>query len=214
MPPNLSHESSAKGISRIRQSCAYGVVYQCIGLRMERDREPAIQGMHVNVNECAALHRKWIRQTKYSDRGPASNCRRVVVPATFTPQIVPTHQRRFTGFDDKILSLYARGMTTREIQGHLEEIYGVEVSPSLISARHRGGDRGSEGVADAALWSRCIAILFLDALMVKMRHEGRVENRAVYVADRHRCWKATRTFLGCGPAPTKEPSSGCRCSRI
>ena len=110
------------------------MVYQCIGLRMERDREPAIQGMHVNVNECAALHRKWIRQTKYSDRGPASNCRRVVVPATFTPQIVPTHQRRFTGFDDKILSLYARGMTTREIQGHLEEIYGAEVSPSLISA--------------------------------------------------------------------------------
>src|SRR5208337_66872 len=53
---------------------------------------------------------------------------------TFTPQIVPPHQRRFTGFDDKILSLYARGMTTREIQGHLEEIYGAEVSPSLISA--------------------------------------------------------------------------------
>jgi len=53
---------------------------------------------------------------------------------TFTPQIVPPHQRRFTGFDEKILSLYARGMTTREIQGHLEEIYGAEVSPSLISA--------------------------------------------------------------------------------
>jgi putative transposase len=53
---------------------------------------------------------------------------------SFTPQIVPPHQRRFTGFDDKILSMYARGMTTREIQGHLEEIYGVEVSPSLISS--------------------------------------------------------------------------------
>jgi putative transposase len=53
---------------------------------------------------------------------------------SFTPQIVPSHQRRFTGFDDKILSMYARGMTTREIQGHLEEIYGVEVSPSLISS--------------------------------------------------------------------------------
>jgi transposase-like protein len=52
---------------------------------------------------------------------------------TFTPQIVAPHQRRFTGFDDKIVSMYARGMTTREIQGHLEEIYGVEVSPSLIS---------------------------------------------------------------------------------
>ena len=52
---------------------------------------------------------------------------------TFTPQIVAPHQRRFTGFDDKILSMYARGMTTREIQGHLEEIYKVEVSPTLIS---------------------------------------------------------------------------------
>ncbi len=84
------------------------------------------------------------------------------------------------GFDDKILSIYARGMTTREIQGHLEEIYGSEVSPSLISS-----------VAEAVVvkvkeWqSRPLdplySILFLDALMVKMRHEGRVENRAVYV---------------------------------
>ena len=100
---------------------------------------------------------------------------------SFTPQIVPPHQRRFTGFDDKILSMYARGMTTREIQGHLEEIYGVEVSPSLISS-----------VTDAVIeevreWqSRPLEplypILFLDALVVKMRHEGRVENRAVYVA--------------------------------
>jgi putative transposase len=100
---------------------------------------------------------------------------------TFTPQIVAPHQRRFTGFDDKILSMYARGMTTREIQGHLEEIYGVEVSPSLIST-----------VTDAVVeevkeWqSRPLEplypIVFLDALMVKMRHEGRVENRAVYVA--------------------------------
>ncbi len=53
---------------------------------------------------------------------------------TFTPQSVPPDQRRFTGFNDKILALYARGMSTREIQGHLEEIYGVEVSPSLISS--------------------------------------------------------------------------------
>ncbi len=100
---------------------------------------------------------------------------------TFEPKIVPRHERRFTGFDDKILSLYARGMTTREIQGHLREIYGVEVSPSLIS-----------DVTDAVLeevntWQTrplepLYPILFLDALMVKMRHEGRVENRAVYVA--------------------------------
>src|SRR6478672_1060831 len=100
---------------------------------------------------------------------------------TFEPKIVGKHERRFSGFDDKILSLYARGMTTREIQGHLQEIYGVEVSPSLISE-----------VTDAVLeevkgWQTrplepLYPILFLDALMVKMRHEGKVENRAVYVA--------------------------------
>jgi len=100
---------------------------------------------------------------------------------SFQPQIVGPHERRFTGFDDKILSLYARGMTTREIQGHLQEIYGVEVSPSLIST-----------VTDAVIeevkaWQTrpiepLYPILFLDALRVKMRHEGQVENRAVYVA--------------------------------
>ena len=53
--------------------------------------------------------------------------------ATFEPKIVGKRQTRWTGFDDKIISMYARGMTTREIQGHLEEIYGIEVSPALIS---------------------------------------------------------------------------------
>jgi putative transposase len=99
----------------------------------------------------------------------------------FEPKIIRKHQRRFAGFDNKILSMYARGMTTREIQGHLEEIYGVEVSPSLISK-----------VTDA-VWEEVQAwqsrpleavypILYLDALFVKMRHEGRVGSRAVYVA--------------------------------
>src|SRR6185369_16281961 len=101
--------------------------------------------------------------------------------STFEPQIVRKHQRRFAGFDDKIISMYGRGMSTREIQGHLEEMYGVEVSPGLISE-----------VTDAVIeelkaWqSRPLEalypILFLDALYVKIRHEGRIENRAVYVA--------------------------------
>lgn len=100
---------------------------------------------------------------------------------TFEPQIVPKHQTRFVGFDDKILSLYARGMTVREIQGHLEEIYGVEVSPSLIS------EVTDAVIEEVKAWQTrplepLYPILYLDALMVKMRHEGKVENRAVYVA--------------------------------
>ena len=101
--------------------------------------------------------------------------------STFEPQILPKHQTRFDGFDEKILSMYARGMTTREIQGHLQQMYGVEVSPTLIST-----------VTDAVIdevkaWQNrplepIYGIVFLDALFVKMRHEGRVENRAVYVA--------------------------------
>jgi putative transposase len=99
----------------------------------------------------------------------------------FEPRIVGKHQRRFAGFDDKILSMYARGMTTREIQGHLEEIYGVEVSPSLIS------EVTDEIIEELQQWqSRPLEslypIVYLDALFVKMRHEGRVENRPIYIA--------------------------------
>jgi putative transposase len=99
----------------------------------------------------------------------------------FEPQLVKKGQTRFDGFDEKIISLYARGMTQREIQGHLEEIYGVEVSPSLIST-----------VTDAVLdevraWqSRPLdavyPILYLDALEVKVKSQGRVVNKAIYIA--------------------------------
>jgi putative transposase len=99
---------------------------------------------------------------------------------SFEP-ILAKHERRFAGFDQKILSMYARGMSTRDIQGHLEEIYAVEVSPSLIS-------EVTEAVMeDVRAWqSRPLdpvyPIVYLDALMVKMRQEGRVENRAIFVA--------------------------------
>lgn len=100
---------------------------------------------------------------------------------SFERKILPKHERRFTGFDQKILSMYARGMSTRDIQGHLEEIYAVEVSPSLIS-------EVTEAVMEEvrAWQSRPLdpvyPIVYLDALIVKMRQEGRVENRAVFVA--------------------------------
>jgi putative transposase len=99
----------------------------------------------------------------------------------FEPKMVKKNQTRWAGFDDKILSMYSRGMSVRDIQGHLEEMYGVEVSPSLISDV-------TDGVMEQArIWQNrpldsFYAIVFLDALYVKMRYEGRVENRAVYVA--------------------------------
>lgn len=99
----------------------------------------------------------------------------------FDPQIVKKYQRRLPGFDDKVLALYARGMTTRDIQGHLEEMYDSEVSPALISA-----------VTDAVLeevttWqSRALdavyPIVYLDAIHLKMRQSGQVKNQAVYLA--------------------------------
>jgi len=100
---------------------------------------------------------------------------------SFEPQLVHKRQRRLEGFDDKVLALYARGLSTREIQDHLEELYGVEVSPTLIS-----------NVTDAVLdevraWQvRPLAsvypILYFDALFVKSRQEGPVQTKAVYVA--------------------------------
>lgn len=101
--------------------------------------------------------------------------------STFEPKIVPKHQTRWTGFDDKILSMYARGMSTREIQAHLEEIYGVEVSPTLIS-------NVTEAVQDEVrAWQNrplepLYPIVYMDALYVRMRDNAHVQNRAVYVA--------------------------------
>jgi putative transposase len=100
---------------------------------------------------------------------------------TFEPRIVPKHQTRFSGFDDKIVSLYARGMSTREIEGHLREIYGVEVSAGLVSQVTEAVSEEVKSWQGRAL-EPIYGIVYLDALYVKMRHEGRVENRAVYVA--------------------------------
>ena len=101
--------------------------------------------------------------------------------ASFEPQLIKKGQTRFDGFDERVLSLYARGLSVREIQAHLEEIYGVEVSPDLIST-----------VTDAVLdevrvWQarpldELYPILYLDALQVKIRDQGRVSNKAIYLA--------------------------------
>lgn len=99
----------------------------------------------------------------------------------FDPQIVKKGQRRFTGFDDKILSMYARGMTTRDIQAHLEEIYGVEVSADLISTVTDGILTEVKEWQNRPLDS-VYPIVYFDALRMKIRNEGRVVNKAVYLA--------------------------------
>ena len=101
--------------------------------------------------------------------------------ASFEPQLIAKYRRRFPDFDDKVVSLYARGMTVREIQGHLRELYGVEVSPDLISVVT---DAVLEQVAE---WQNRpldapYALVFFDALRVKIRDEGTVRNKAVYLA--------------------------------
>jgi len=100
---------------------------------------------------------------------------------SFEPLLVPKHERRFTGFDDTIVALYARGMTMREIQGFVREQYGTEVSPEFISS-----------VTDAVMeevgaWqSRPLEpmypVIFFDALRVKIREDGVVRNKAIYLA--------------------------------
>src|SRR5215471_1488774 len=120
-------------------------------------------------------------KTVLTDDGP----RTLDVPrdrdGTFEPQLIPKHERRFTGFDEKILALYARGLTVREIQAFLREMYTVEVSADLISTV-------TDAVhADVTAWQqRALAptypVVFFDALRVKIRDEGTVRSTAVYLA--------------------------------
>lgn len=112
----------------------------------------------------------------------------------FDPALIPKYARRFPGFDEKIIALYARGMSTRDIRGHIQELYGIDVSANLVSAV-------TESVmADALAWqSRPLestyAIVYFDALRVKIRDEGLVRNKAVYLAIGVTCL-GTKEILG------------------
>src|SRR4051794_19304213 len=101
--------------------------------------------------------------------------------STFDPQLIAKYQRRFPGFDDKIVSMYARGMSTREIAGHLRDLYGIDVSPDLISAVT---DAVLEEIAawQARPLEAAYPLVFFDALRVKVRDEGLVRNKAVHIA--------------------------------
>ena len=100
---------------------------------------------------------------------------------SFEPVLIPKHTRRFTDFDDKVIALYGRGLTVREIQGFLLEAYGTEVSPDFISTV-------TDGIqAEVTAWQNrplepVYPVIFFDALRVKIRDDGMVRNKAVYLA--------------------------------
>lgn len=120
------------------------------------------------------------KKTVRTGQGPIE----IAVPrdreGSFEPQLIGKHQRHFDGFDDKILSMYARGMSTREIAAHLQEIYGVEVSPDLIS-------RVTDAVIEEmTIWQNrpldpVYLIAYLDALVIKVRDKSGVQNKSVYI---------------------------------
>lgn len=132
--------------------------------------------------EATANHRNGSSgKTVLTDDGPLP----ITVPrdraGTFEPQLIGKHERRFTGLDDKILALYARGLTVREIRAFLHEMYGVEVSPDLISTVT------DAVVAEVGAWQTrplepLYPVVFFDALRVKIRDEGVVRSKAVYLA--------------------------------
>ena len=120
-------------------------------------------------------------KTVLTDDGPL----RIEVPrdrdASFEPVLIPKHERRFTGFDDKIVAMYARGMTMREVQGFLLESYGVEVSPEFISSVT------DAVMAEVTAWQArplepMYPVVFFDALRVKIRQDAVVRNKAIYLA--------------------------------
>jgi putative transposase len=123
----------------------------------------------------------WTSKTLITDQGPVP----VELPrdreGSFEPQIVAKHQRRFAGFDDKIVSMYARGMSTREISKHLEEIYGVEVGRDTIS---RVTDAVLDDVKEwqARPLEKLYLVVWLDAIVLKIRDQGSVRNKHAYLA--------------------------------
>ena len=120
-------------------------------------------------------------KTVLTDKGAV----RIDVPrdraGSFEPILIPKHERRFTGFDDKIIAMYARGMSVREIQGFIAESYGTQVSPDFIRSVT------DEVMAEAVAWQsrpleQMYPVVFFDALRVKIRTDGGVSNKAVYLA--------------------------------
>jgi len=136
---------------------------------------------HLGETEAGNSRNGYGRKTVVTDTGKIE----IDVPrdrqGSFDPQLIAKYQRRFPGFDDKIISMYARGMSTREITGHLRELYGIDVSPDLISTVT---DAVLEEVAawQARPLDPAYPLVFFDAIRVKIRDEGMVRSKAIHIA--------------------------------
>ena len=163
----------AAGVEAVFQQLKKAVIERALGAEL---------GVHLSEQGGLGNHRNGRSgKTVLTDEGPL----RIDVPrdrtGTFEPQLIPKHERRFAGFDERIVSMYARGMTVREIQGHLAEMYSVEVSPEFISKVT------DEVMAEVTAWQArpleaMYPVVFFDALRVKIREDGVVRNKAVYLA--------------------------------
>jgi len=164
----------AAGVEAVFQKLKKAVIERALGAEL---------GVHLASPEGGRGNHRNGRsgKTVLTDEGPL----RIDVPrdraGSFEPQLIPKHERRFAGFDDRIISMYARGMSVREIQGHLAEMYAVEVSPEFISAVT------DEVMAEVGAWQArplepMYPVVFFDALRVKIREDGVVRNKAVYLA--------------------------------
>jgi putative transposase len=163
----------AAGVEAVFQRLKKAVIERALGAEL---------GVHLAEDQGGGNHRNGRSgKTVLTDEGPV----RIDVPrdraGTFEPQLIPKHERRFAGFDDRIVSMYARGMTVREIQGHLSEMYALEVSPEFISKVT------DEVMAEVGAWQArpleaMYPVVFFDALRVKIREDGVVRNKAVYLA--------------------------------
>ena len=160
-----------------------GVIKRLMGALVERAlKEELAEHLDQEKQQGASNRRNGSSEkTLHTDNGSTT----IAIPrdreATFEPRIIPKHATRVAGLDDKILALYARGMSTRDIQTELSELYGTEISAPLIS---RVTDGVQEEITD---WHRralepVYVVVWLDALIVKMRFEGTVQNRAVHVS--------------------------------
>ena len=164
----------AAGVEAVFQQLKKAVIERALGAEL---------GLHLADAEGGRGNHRNGRsgKTVLTDEGPL----RIDVPrdraGSFEPQLIPKHERRFAGFDERIVSMYARGMTVREIQGHLAEMYSVEVSPEFISKVT------DEVMAEVTAWQArpleaMYSVVFFDALRVKIREDGVVRNKAVYLA--------------------------------